>query len=82
MIISDKSSDIIEAIINDLDRGATLLSGRGAYLQEDKNIILVVVSKKEVVNLKHLVRAIDPRAFIIITDVHEALGIGFKNFSS
>lgn len=82
MIISDKSSDIIDSIINDLDRGATLLSGRGAYLQEDKNIILVVVSKKEVVNLKHLVRSIDPRAFIIITDVHEALGKGFKSFSS
>lgn len=79
-IISDKSNDIIQSIINDLDRSATLLPGKGAYLREDKDVILVVVSKKEVVTLKHLVKAIDPDAFVIITDIHEALGNGFKIF--
>lgn len=81
-IISNKSSEIILAIIDDLDRSATLLSGKGAYLKEDTDVILVVVSKKEVVTLKHLVRNIDPNAFIIITDIHEALGNGFKTFNS
>lgn len=81
-IISNKSSEIIQAIIDDLDRSATLLSGKGAYLKEDTDVILVVVSKKEVVTLKHLVKNIDPNAFIIITDIHEALGNGFKTFNS
>lgn len=81
-IISDKSSEIIQSIIDDLDRSATLLTGRGAYLKEDKDVILVVVSKKEVVTLKHLIKSIDPGAFIIITDVHEAVGNGFKTFNS
>lgn len=82
MIISDKSNEIIQVIINDLNRGATLLSGKGAYLNSDKNIVLVVVSRREVVNLKHIVKDIDPNAFIIITDVHETLGKGFKTFPS
>lgn len=81
-IISSKSHDISQAIIDDLDRSATLLSGKGAYLKENTDVILVVVSKKEVVTLKHLVKAIDPHAFIIITDIHEALGNGFKKFDS
>lgn len=81
-IISDKSEEISVSIIDELERGATLLRGFGAYTGNDKNIILVVVSRKQVITLKKLVKSIDPHAFIIISDIHEALGDGFKKIDN
>ncbi|MBU5306230.1 YitT family protein [Clostridioides mangenotii] len=78
MIISDKYKDINKIIMEDLERGATILNGEGAYTGSDKKVILVVVAKKEVVKLKKLVKEVDPNSFIIITDIHEAVGNGFK----
>lgn len=78
MIISDKYVEIGNAIKNELKRGATILKGQGMYSGSEKNVLLVVVSKKEVVTLKKLVKHTDPKAFIIISDIFEALGEGFK----
>ena len=78
MIISDKYIEIGRVIMEELDRGATILKGQGLYTGSDKNVLLVVVSKKEVITLKKLVEHTDPDAFIIITDIFEALGEGFK----
>lgn len=78
MIISDKYKEINKIIMEDLERGATILNGEGAYTGSDKKVILVVVTKKEVVKLKKLVKEVDPNSFIIITDIHEAVGNGFK----
>jgi uncharacterized membrane-anchored protein YitT (DUF2179 family) len=80
MIISDKYKDINQIIMEDLERGATILNGEGAYTGSDKKVILVVVAKKEVVKLKKLVKETDPNSFIIITDIHEAVGNGFKMY--
>jgi uncharacterized membrane-anchored protein YitT (DUF2179 family) len=77
-IISDKSEEIGQKILTDLQRGATGLLGRGLYSTAKKEIILCVIGRSEVIKLKELVRQIDPRAFIIITEVHEVLGEGFK----
>lgn len=81
-IISDKHLEISTAIMEELERGATLLKGSGAYTGNDKDIILVVVSKKQVITLKKLVKSIDPHAFVIISDIHEALGDGFKKIEN
>lgn len=81
-IISDKSEVISEVIMDELERGATILKGYGAYTKNDKNIILVVVSRKQVITLKKLVKSIDPYAFVIISDIHEALGDGFKKIEN
>lgn len=78
MIISDKYKEINKIIMEDLERGATILNGEGAYTGSDKKVILVVVAKKEVVKLKKLVKEVDPNSFVIITDIHEAVGNGFK----
>lgn len=77
-IISDKYKEIGLAITDELERGATILKGEGFYTNNEKNVLLVVVSKKQVVELKKLVKSIDENAFIIITDIFEALGEGFK----
>lgn len=77
-IISDKYKEIGISIMDELGRGATILKGEGFYTRDKKNVLLVIVSKKQVVTLKKLVKSIDPNAFIIITDIFEAIGEGFK----
>ena len=77
-IISDKYLEIGNAISEELNRGATILKGAGFYTAKDKNILLVIVTQKQIVTLKHLVKDIDPNSFMIITDIFEVLGEGFK----
>lgn len=78
IIISEYASVIGAKILTDLQRGATGLLGRGLYSGKDKQVILCVISRAEVIKLKELVHAVDKEAFIIITDVYEVLGEGFK----
>ena len=78
IIISEQSDVIGERILTELQRGATALFGRGLYSSSNKEIILCVISRAEEVRLKELVKQLDPKAFVIITDVHEVLGEGFK----
>jgi uncharacterized membrane-anchored protein YitT (DUF2179 family) len=77
-IVSEYSEEIGRKILSELQRGATGLFGRGLYSTERKEVILCVISRAEEVKLKELVRQIDPKAFVIISDVHEVLGEGFK----
>ena len=78
IIISEQSEVIGERILTELQRGATALFGRGLYSSINKEIILCVISRAEEVRLKELVKQLDPKAFVIIADVHEVLGEGFK----
>nr|WP_233167734.1 YitT family protein [Paenibacillus roseus] len=77
-IISNKAEEIGESVLHDLDRGMTRLIAQGGYTGEDRPIVMVVVSQNEVPRLKSLVQAVDPRAFVIISDTAEVLGEGFK----
>ncbi|TCL69978.1 uncharacterized membrane-anchored protein YitT (DUF2179 family) [Hydrogenispora ethanolica] len=77
-IISEHSEAIGQKILSELQRGATGLTGRGLYSTTRKEVILCVISRAEVVKMKELVHQIDPKAFVIISDVHEVLGEGFK----
>ncbi len=78
-IISTKSDEISKSILLKIDRGVTALSGRGAYTNTEKDVLLCVVSSKELVEIKQLVKEIDNRAFVIVADVREVLGEGFKS---
>lgn len=77
-IISNKADDISSKILEEMQRGVTLLRGQGGYTGEHKNILLCVVTRLEVTRLKQIVQQIDPSAFVIINDVHEVLGEGFS----
>ncbi|GAA0715237.1 YitT family protein [Paraclostridium ghonii] len=81
MIISNKPDDLRDGITKELDRGVTFLQGKGGYTNEDKNVLLVVVSKNQEIHLKKVIKSIDPSAFIIVSDVHEVLGQGFKSIA-
>jgi uncharacterized membrane-anchored protein YitT (DUF2179 family) len=80
-IISNQAEIIGQKIISEINRGATGLSGRGLYSANRKEVILVVISRAEEMKLKELVNRIDPAAFVIITDVHEVLGEGFRKYT-
>jgi Uncharacterized conserved protein len=79
LIISEHSEEIGARILSDLQRGATGLFGRGLYSTAKKEVVLCVISRAEEFKLKELVHQIDPGAFVIITDVQEVLGEGFKD---
>ena len=78
-IITDRSTDIAREIMDDMQRGVTGLSGKGMYTQADKGVLMCVVSSKEMPKLKGIVHKHDERAFLIVADVREVLGEGFKH---
>lgn len=77
-IVSNESEIIKEYVLKNLDRGVTKLSGFGGYTEEERTILMVVMDKSEINRFKDLVKSIDPKAFIIISDTHEVLGQGFN----
>lgn len=77
-IITSKTDVVTEYILKELGRSATLYAAKGAYTGHDKEVITVIVSQKEFFRLKNFVKHVDPRAFITVSNVHEALGEGFK----
>lgn len=77
-IISDKYEEIEDAIQHTLSRGATALKSRGLYQNVEREVIVAVVTLKELGKLQELIRGIDPDAFVVINNVHEVLGNGFR----
>lgn len=78
IIISPKYDKIAKAIMEDLSRGATALKGKGLYTNAEREVILTVVTRKEITQLIDVVKQIDASAFVIINNVHEVLGEGFR----
>jgi uncharacterized membrane-anchored protein YitT (DUF2179 family) len=78
IIISEKSDLVAKQIMEDMERGVTVLAGTGAYTGEDRAVLYCVITRSEVNQLKELVKNIDPKAFMVIGVTHEALGEGFK----
>jgi uncharacterized membrane-anchored protein YitT (DUF2179 family) len=76
-IITDESIAIKNAITEKLGRGVTFLHGEGAWSGKEKNVILCVIKTRQIVELKHLVRELDERAFMIVSDSREVFGKGF-----
>ena len=78
-IITTKSDEIDEYIVNELRHGATMYKGEGVYTHEDKEIIITVCKRSEALRLRRKVKEIDPGAFIIITKTSEIAGKGFRD---
>ena len=76
-IITDKYEEVAKVLMEELDRGATGLKATGMYTGKDRCVLYCVVSKKQIVTLKEIVVNIDPKAFVIVSDVREVLGEGF-----
>lgn len=77
-VMSEMPDKVADAILHELGRGVTFLSGRGAYTGTGRDVVFCVVSTGEVSYVKDLVYRIDRQAFVIVTDAHEVLGEGFS----
>ena len=77
-IISQHADDIREAIFTQLDRGVTLLHGEGGYSHETRQVLLSIVSNRQLPKLEKLAHAIDPTCFMIVSHVTEVSGRGFS----
>ena len=78
IIITQKSQEAADAILNGINRGVTYLNGQGAYSGNEKNILYVVLNPGEVRNVKAIMADLDPDAFISIIDVDEVVSSDFK----
>ena len=77
-IISGRSREISAAILSQVDRGVTLLHGEGGYLHTPTEVVMSVISSRELVKLERLVHEIDPECFMIVSKVTEVHGRGFS----
>ena len=77
-IISSQVEEIRQAILAQVDRGVTMLYGEGGYRQEQTQIVLSIVSNRELPQVERLIRHIDPEAFMIVSRVTEVRGRGFS----
>lgn len=79
-IITNKASEVADALMQNLGRGVTGVSATGMYSGDAKNMLYCVVSKKEIIELKDIIARLDKKAFVIVTDAREVLGEGFLEY--
>lgn len=79
-IISENPEEIAAAIMGDMDRGVTILKGQGAWSGQDKQVLLVAFKQRQIVQMKRIVKELDPAAFLIVCEAHEVLGDGFREY--
>ncbi|MCI6087614.1 MAG: YitT family protein [Absicoccus porci] len=78
MIISDSWQVIKEVLLNEVDRGVTILEGHGGYTGNSRPVLMCVINQKQYPKLEQAVLHKDPHAFIIVNDVQEVKGYGFS----
>ena len=78
-IVSEKSEEIAKEIGKNIGRGTTGIYGKGMYTNKDKLILMCAVTRKDIAKAIQIIRKIDKKSFVIITNSREVLGLGFKN---
>lgn len=76
-IISQKSDEILDKVLEELDRGCTIMESRGGYTNQRRDMLMVVVPIDEYQKLINTVHKMDPSAFVIVSDIKEIRGRGF-----
>ncbi len=80
-IISEKSEQIIDDITASLHRGVTILEGKGAYSKQNKQVLLCVVKRTQISQIRKMIKNVDENAFFIVTDAKNVFGKGFGDIS-
>jgi uncharacterized membrane-anchored protein YitT (DUF2179 family) len=79
-IISERSADIAHEIISGhMHRGVTILEGKGAYSGKDKQVIMCVIKRQQISEIRRIIRNIDDNAFFIVSDAKNVFGNGFES---
>ena len=82
IISNENSNELAHFILHDMDRSATYIKSRGLYSKEEKDMLFLVVSNKEVAKVKLKIKEVDPRAFVVVTDAYDTFGEGWKTLPS
>jgi uncharacterized membrane-anchored protein YitT (DUF2179 family) len=77
MIISEQNEKIANKIMEEMERGVTVLKGYGSFTKQDREVLYCVVGRNEVGRLKGVITSVDPHAFVSVSEVHDVLGEGF-----
>jgi uncharacterized membrane-anchored protein YitT (DUF2179 family) len=78
MIFTDKADEVSKAMISNSPRGVSILPAKGAYSGEDRNMLICVARKHEIRRLIKIVKSVDSKVFIIVSEANEILGNGFN----
>lgn len=79
-IISQYHEEIADKLSTVLNRGVTIFNGYGFYTKNEKHIIYIVISQRQLLTLQKIIHTIDPKAFVTISDIHQVVGEGFTFF--
>jgi uncharacterized membrane protein len=82
LIISSNPKLIADRVLKEMKRGVTALHGRGMYAQQERDVLMIAVTVTEMQQLKAMVKADDPNAFIIVAPAQEILGRGFQSLET
>jgi hypothetical protein len=82
LIISEHPKAVSDRVLKKLNRGVTSLHGKGMYTQREREVLMIAVTVTEMQQLKSVVKAEDPRAFIIVTPAQEVIGRGFQTWDA
>jgi uncharacterized membrane-anchored protein YitT (DUF2179 family) len=77
-IVSNRPQELAGTIVKKMNRGVTILIGRGGYTGKTREVLYVVVGRNELPKLKQIVHQIDPLAFVVVGDARDVLGEGFS----
>lgn len=78
-VISEKNDIIKEAIFKHINRGVTFIKAEGGYTGEPKNMLFCAMNRRQVAVMRDLIKDIDPKAFVLLTDIYDVMGYGFRS---
>lgn len=81
MVVSNEPNAIAEEVVHKIDRGITVLYGRGYFSKTEKQVLYIVVSRYQSLKIQRLIAEVDPHAFISVSDVQQVIGQGFTFFN-
>ena len=82
LVFSDRYADIADHIINNMNRGVTVLSAQGWYTKKDKNVLLILINRKQLPSLTKVIKEVDPRAFMSVSSTNNVYGEGFDEIKT
>lgn len=81
-IMTSRWEQITQRLMDEVGRGVTHLEAKGAYTGRQQPVVLCVAARQEIMSVKRIVQEEDEKAFMFITEAHEALGEGFSRLDS
>lgn len=82
LVFSDRYADIADHIINNMDRGVTVLSAYGWFTKKEKNVLLILISRKQLPTLTKVIKEVDPKAFMSVSSTNNVYGEGFEEIKT